>query len=73
MGFSRAGGSRAGNREEAYDIAMETLNPTLSLTDQEVQAELKRIGEQTKSKSASRVADLVDLSFVKQAAKKLGL
>jgi len=59
--------------EEAYDAAMETLNPTLSLTDQEVQAELKRIAEQTKSKSASRVADLVDFSFVKQAAKEIGL
>jgi NitT/TauT family transport system substrate-binding protein len=59
--------------EEAYDAAMETLNPTLSLTDQEVQAELKRIAEQTKSKSASRVTDLVDFSFVKQAAKEIGL
>ena len=59
--------------EEAYDAAMETLNPTLSLTDQEVQAELKRIAEQTKSKNASRVADLVDFSFVKQAAKEIGL
>lgn len=62
----------AGVAEEAYDAAMETLNPTLSLTDQEVQAELKRIAEQTKSKSASRVADLVDFSFVKQAAKEIG-
>jgi len=62
-----------GIAEEAYDAAMETLNPTLSLTDQEVQAELKRIAEQTKSKSASRVADLVDFSFVKQAAKEIGL
>ncbi len=59
--------------EEAYDAAMETLNPTLSLTDQEVQSELKRIAEQTKSKNTSRVADLVDFSFVKQAAKELGL
>jgi NitT/TauT family transport system substrate-binding protein len=62
-----------GIAEEAYDAAMETLNPTLSLTDQEVQAELKRIAEQTKSKSASRVTDLVDFSFVKQAAKEIGL
>jgi hypothetical protein len=52
---------------------METLNPTLSLTDEEVQAELKRIAEQTKSKNTSRVADLVDFSFVKQAGKELGL
>ena len=59
--------------EEAYDAVMETLNPSLSLTDQEVQAELKRIGEQTKSKNASRVADLVDFSFVKQAAKEFGM
>jgi ABC-type nitrate/sulfonate/bicarbonate transport system substrate-binding protein len=59
--------------EEAYDAVMETLNPSLSLTDQEVQAELKRIGEQTKSKNASRIGDLVDFSFVKQAAKELGL
>ena len=59
--------------EETYDAAMETLNPTLSLTDQEVQAEIKRIAEQTKSKSASRVADLVDFSLVKQAAKEIGL
>jgi NitT/TauT family transport system substrate-binding protein len=63
----------SGIAEEAYDAAIETLNPTLSLTDQEVQAELKRIAEQTKSKSASRVADLVDFSFVKQAAKEIGL
>jgi len=61
-----------GIAEEAYDAAMETLNPTLSLTDQEVQAELKRIAEQTKSKNTSRVADLVDFSFVKQAAKEIG-
>ena len=61
-----------GIAEEAYDAAMETLNPTLSLTDQEVQAELKRIAEQTKSKKTSRVADLVDFSFVKQAAKEIG-
>ena len=61
-----------GIAEEAYDAAMETLNPALSLTDQEVQAELKRIAEQTKSKSASRVADLVDFSFVRQAAKEIG-
>src|SRR5262249_44341502 len=33
--------------EEAYDAVMETLNPSLLLTDREVQAELKRIGEQT--------------------------
>jgi NitT/TauT family transport system substrate-binding protein len=59
--------------EEAYAAAMETLNPTLSLTDEEVQAELKRIAEQTKSKNTSRVADLVDFSFVKQAGKELGL
>ncbi|HEY1269984.1 MAG TPA: ABC transporter substrate-binding protein [Candidatus Binatia bacterium] len=58
--------------DEAYDAAMETLNPTLSLTDQEVQAELKRIAEQTKVKSVPRVADLVDFSFVKQAAKEIG-
>ena len=62
----------SGIAEEAYDAAMETLNPTLSLTDQEVQAELKRIAEQTKSKNTSRVADLVDFSFVKQAAKEIG-
>jgi NitT/TauT family transport system substrate-binding protein len=59
--------------EEAYDAAMETLNPTLTLTDHEVQAELKRIAEQTKSKNTSRVADLVNFSFIKQAAKELGL
>ncbi len=59
--------------EEVYDAIMETLNPVLWLTDQEVQTELKRIGEQTKTKTSARVPDLVDFSFVKQGAKELGL
>ena len=36
--------------EAVYDAIMETLNPTLWLTDQEVQIELNRIAEQTKMK-----------------------
>ena len=58
---------------EVYDAIMETLNPTLWLSDQEIQMELRRIGEQTKTKMNASVPDLVDFSFVRQAAKDLGL
>ncbi|MET0585636.1 MAG: ABC transporter substrate-binding protein [Candidatus Binatia bacterium] len=36
--------------DSVYDALMDTLNPTLSLTDQEVQVELNRIAEQSKAK-----------------------
>ena len=55
-----------------YDEIMETLNPTLWLTDQEVQIELNRIAEQTKMKFAARPADLSDFTLTKQVAQELG-
>jgi len=55
-----------------YDEIMETLNPTLWLTDQEVQIELNRIAEQTKMKLAARPADLSDFTLTKQVAQELG-
>jgi hypothetical protein len=50
---------------------METLNPTLWLTDQEIQIELNRIAEQTKAKIAARPSDVADFSIIKQAAQEL--
>ena len=38
---------------------MDTLNPTLWLTDQEVQVELNRIAEQSKAKVSVKPADVV--------------
>ena len=58
--------------DSIYDEIMETLNPTLWLTDQEVQIELNRIAEQTKMKFAARPADLADFTFTRQAAQELG-
>ena len=52
--------------DSVYDAIMETLNPTLWLTDQEIQIELNRIGEQTKTKITARPSDTADFSLVKQ-------
>ena len=58
--------------DSIYDEIMETLNPTLWLTDQEIQIELNRIAEQTKMKFAARPADLSDFTLTKQVAQELG-
>ena len=55
-----------------YDALMDTLNPTLWLTDQEVQVELDRIAEQSKIKFAGKPSDVADFSLTKQVAQELG-
>lgn len=58
--------------ESVYDAIMETLNPTLWLTDQEIQIEMNRIAEQTKMKIAAKPTDLADFTLTKQVAQELG-
>ena len=53
-----------------YDAIMETLNPTLWLTDQEVQIELNRIAEQTKTKVSARPSDMTDFTILRQLAQE---
>ena len=55
-----------------YDAIMETLNPTLLLTDQEIQIELNRIAEQTKTKMTARAADVADFSAAQHVAQEFG-
>jgi NitT/TauT family transport system substrate-binding protein len=57
--------------DSVYDAIMDTLNPTLLLTDQEVQVELNRIAEQTKSKLTARASDVADFSIAQQVAQEL--
>ena len=57
--------------ESVYDAIMETLNPTLWLTDQEVQVELDRIAEQSKMKFAGKPSDVAEFTLTKQAAQEL--
>jgi predicted nucleic-acid-binding protein len=57
--------------ESVYEAIMDTLNPTLLLTDQEIQVELNRIAEQTKSKPTARPADVADFSVAQQVAQEL--
>src|SRR5882724_10730840 len=52
--------------DAVYDALMDTLNPTLWLTDQEIQIELNRIAEQSKMKIAVKPTDVADFSFVRQ-------
>ena len=54
--------------EGVYDALTDTLNPTLSLTDQEVQLELNRIAEQSKTKITVKPADVADFDLVRQVA-----
>jgi hypothetical protein len=49
---------------------METLNPTLWLTDQEIQIELNRIAEQTKTKVTARPSDTADFTILRQLAQE---
>jgi ABC-type nitrate/sulfonate/bicarbonate transport system substrate-binding protein len=58
--------------DAVYDAIMETLNPTLWLTDGEIQIELNRIAEQTKLKILAKPADLVDFTLTRQVAQELG-
>ena len=58
--------------ESVYDAIMETLNPTLWLTDQEVQIELNRIAEQSKMKITMKPSELVDFALTRQVAQELG-
>lgn len=58
--------------EAVYDAIMETLNPTLSLSDQEVQVELNRIAEQTKTKITMKPSELADFSLTRQVAQEFG-
>jgi NitT/TauT family transport system substrate-binding protein len=58
--------------DAVYDALMDTLNPTLWLTDQEIQIELNRIAEQNKMKIAAKPTDVADFSFVRQIAQEAG-
>ncbi|MBI4524341.1 MAG: ABC transporter substrate-binding protein [Deltaproteobacteria bacterium] len=58
--------------EAIYEALMETLNPTLWLTDQEVQIEINRIAEQTKMKIAAKPRDLSDFTLVRQILQESG-
>ncbi|MBM4260907.1 MAG: ABC transporter substrate-binding protein [Deltaproteobacteria bacterium] len=58
--------------ESVYDAIMETLNPTLWLTDPEVHIELNRIAEQTKAKMAMKPSELVDFTLTRQVGAELG-
>jgi NitT/TauT family transport system substrate-binding protein len=58
--------------ESVYDAIMETLNPTLSLTDQEIQVELNRIAEQSKMKVTAKPSDLADFTLARQVGAELG-
>lgn len=58
--------------ESVYDAIMETLNPTLWLTDPEVQIELNRIAEQTKTKITMKPSELADFSLTRQVGAELG-
>jgi NitT/TauT family transport system substrate-binding protein len=56
--------------DSVYDAIMETLNPSLWLTDQEIQIEINRIAEQTKTKIIARPSDMADFSILKKAAQE---
>ncbi len=58
--------------ESVYDAIMETLNPTLWLSDGEIQIEINRIAEQTKMKVVAKPADLADFTLTRQVAQELG-
>ena len=58
--------------ESVYDAIMETLNPTLWLTDPEVQIELNRIAEQSKTKITMKPSELTDFNLTRQVAQELG-
>ena len=58
--------------EMVYEALLDTLNPTLWLTDQEVQIELNRIAEQSKTKFNAKPADVSDFKITKLVIQELG-
>jgi NitT/TauT family transport system substrate-binding protein len=58
--------------DAVYEALMDTLNPTLWLTDQEVQVELNRIGEQSKAKISARPSDVADFTLTKLGTQEMG-
>jgi NitT/TauT family transport system substrate-binding protein len=58
--------------EAVYEAVMDTLNPTLWLTDQEVQIEINRIAEQSKMKIAAKPSDMADFTLVRQILQEAG-
>ena len=58
--------------EAVYDAIMETLNPTLSLADHEVQIELNRIAEQSKMKITMKPSEVADFALTRQVGAELG-
>jgi NitT/TauT family transport system substrate-binding protein len=58
--------------ESVYEAIMDTVNPTLWLTDPEVQIEINRIAEQTKTKLTAKPSDLTDFSLTRQVQQELG-
>ena len=58
--------------DSVYDALMDTLNPTLSLTDQEVQVELNRIAEQSKTKINREAADVADFTLTQASGAGVG-
>ena len=58
--------------DAVYEALMDTLNPTLWLTDQEVQVELNRIGEQSKAKITARPSDVADFTLTKLGTQEMG-
>ena len=57
--------------EAVYEALMDTLNPTLWLTDQEIQVELNRITEQSKGKIFAKPLDVADFTLTKQITQEL--
>ena len=57
--------------EAVYEALMDTLNPTLWLTDQEIQVELNRIAEQSKGKISAKPPDVADFTMTKQITQEL--
>lgn len=57
--------------EEVYEAIIDTFNPTLAVGAQAIQAEIDRFSQETKSRVSAQVADLVDFSFVREAAREV--
>src|SRR5437867_182639 len=58
--------------DAVYEALMDTLNPTLWLTDQEVQVEINRIGEKSKAKITARPSDVADFTLTKLGTQEMG-
>jgi predicted nucleic-acid-binding protein len=57
--------------EAVYEALMDTLNPTLWLTDQEIQIELNRIAEQSKTKTTAKPSEVADFTLTRQVAQEI--